>query len=216
MELETTQMSQDNAQATQTTTPVEPITTETNVSQDATRDSQTDSNTTDIERLIQKAVDRATNKLGNDNKRLREELAALKKQNLSEADLKALEIKEREADIADRESRLREKENRLFAIKAIKDAGLDDGSTNALELADFIMSDSEDVMTARVKTFGSLVKKFVAAEVSRTFKEHGRNPDKGGSTATAESSVAAKLGKRAADRNAAATNVLNHYLGGKK
>ena len=213
----TTQSTQNDAQDNTTSQATENTSTTNNVSQNESGESTKDSSSTDIERLIQKAVDRATNKLGNDNKKLREELAALKKQNLSEAELKDLELKEKEADIADRESKLKDKENRLIAIKAIKDVGLDDGSSNALELVEFVMSDSEEVTKAKVKTLDTLIKKIVAAEVNRTFKQNGRNPEKGGNGSSEnKSNIAAKLGKTTADRNAAANKVLNHYIGGKK
>ena len=170
-----------------------------------------------IEELIQKAVDRATNKLGNENKKLRDQNEALKREKLTDAERQQLELADREADIADREAKLKEKENRLFAIKAIKDAGLDDGSPNSLELVDFVMTDEEETTMARVKTFSALVKKFVSAEVDRTFKANGRNPEKGG-TGKVENpteNLIENLGKATADRNAAANKILNHYLGEK-
>lgn len=170
----------------------------------------------DWEAVIQRAVDRATNKLGNENKKLRNELDALKKVNLSEAELNKLELQEKEQEIAKREQKLLERENRLFTIKAIKDAGLDDGSSNALDLVDFVMADTEEATLARVKAFESLVKKFVAAEVNRTFKENGRNPEKSGTTSgSTQTNIAATIGKRTADRAEAANKVLDYYLGGK-
>lgn len=133
----------------------------------------------DIEKLIQRAVDRATNKLGNDNKKLREQLETLKRNKLTEAEQAELDRQEREDALAERERALQEKENRLYAIKAIKAAGLDDGSDRALELVDFVIGGSEADIDARVKSFGGLVKKFVKAEVDKTFKQHGRNPEQG-------------------------------------
>lgn len=188
-----------------------------NGAQGAQNESQTENKTIDIENLIQKAVDRATNKLGNENKKLREQLETIKKDHLSADKIKEIDLANKEADIADREAKLAEKENRLFAIKAIKEAGLDDGGSNALELVEFVMGDSEEKTTARVKTFADLVKKFVAAEVNQTFRSNGRNPGKGESgESTGQNNIAVTIGKTVADRNAAANNVLNHYLGGNK
>ena len=90
-----------------------------------------------------------------------------------------LERQEREDALAERERALQEKENRLYAIKAIKAAGLDDGSDRALELVEFVLGGTEADIDLKVKAFGSLVKKFVKAEVDKTFKEHGRNPEQG-------------------------------------
>lgn len=134
----------------------------------------------DLEKIIQRAVDRATNKLGNDNKKLRQQLEALKKSKLTEAEAAELERQEREEALAERERALQEKENRLYAIKAIQKAGLNDGSDNALELVDFVLGPDETAIDAKVKAFGSLVKKFVKAEVDKTFKQHGREPGQGG------------------------------------
>lgn len=133
----------------------------------------------DLEKIIQRAVDRATNKLGNDNKKLRQQLEALKKSKLTQEEVAELERKEREADLAEREKALQDKENRLYAIKAIQKAGLNDGSDSALELVDFVIGESEEDIDAKVKSFGALVKKFVKAEVDRTFKQHGRTPEHG-------------------------------------
>lgn len=133
----------------------------------------------DIEKLIQSAVDRATNKIGNDNKRLRKELDALKKAKLTVEELRDDELKGKEAEIAERERVLLEKENRLYAIKAIKAAGLDDGSDTSLELVDFVMADDTGVIDTKIKAFDKLIKKLVKIEVDRTFKENGRNPQAG-------------------------------------
>lgn len=133
----------------------------------------------DIEKLIQSAVDRATNKLGNDNKKLRDELSNLKKAKLTVEELRDDEIKSKEAEIAERERALVEKENRLYAIKAIKAAGLDDGSDTSLELIDFVMADDTSVIDSKIKAFDKLMKKLVKIEVDKTFKENGRNPQVG-------------------------------------
>lgn len=212
----TTQSAQNSAESTQTSTATNDTDVTTNETQTEQNDSQVNPTRTDIEKMIQSAVDRATNKLGNENKRLRNQLESLKNEKLSDDELKEFKLREREADVADREAKLKEKESQLFAIKAIKDAGLDDGSSNALDLVDFVMTDDEETTLARVKSFESLVKKFVAAEVNRTFKENGRNPEKSGSNNTpTQNSVAADIGKRTADRNKSASDVLNYYLGGK-
>lgn len=206
----------ENTNVTQTETTTGDIsqTNETTNTNGAETNSQNELN---IEDLIQRAVDRATNKLGNENKKLRDQNEALKREKLTDAERQQLEIADREADIADREAKLKEKENRLFAIKAIKDAGLDDGSSSALELVDFVMTDEEETTTARVKAFSALVNKFVSAEVDRTFKSKGRDVDKGGTgkTENLTNNVVENLGKASAERNAAANKVINHYLGEK-
>lgn len=208
-------------------------TTTTDTSQDVqttSQDTATDSTTTNstapdttsqnngptIEELIQKAVDRATNKLGNDNKKLRESLEKLKRENLSAEQRKELELKEKEADIADREAKLQDKINREYAMKAIKEAGLDDGSSKSLELIDFVVCSEESETLARVNAFKELVNTFVKAEVDKTFRKYGRdaNGSSSGDGAGDEPNVAKLLGQLRADQQKESENVLNYYMGG--
>lgn len=181
---------------------------------------QTATSTSNLEELIQRAVDRATNKLGNENKKLRTENEELKKANLTAEERKQLELQEKEQAIAEREQRLLEKENRLLAIKAIKEIGLDDGSDASLALVDFVMGEDEAAIKQKVKAFDSLVKRFVQAEVDRTFKQSGRTPGVGstdtGSSDTKKDSVAVKIGQNTAKANKAAQTTLDYYIGGKK
>lgn len=133
----------------------------------------------DLEKMIQRAVDRATNKLGNENKKLRQQMETLKKNHLTAEQAAELERQQRDEELTEREKALQDKENRWYAMKAIKAAGLDDGGENALELVDYVIGGSEAEIDARVKAFGGLVKKFVKAEVDKTFKQNGRNPEQG-------------------------------------
>lgn len=132
-----------------------------------------------LEKKIQQAVDRATNKLGNDNKALREELEKLRKEKLSAAELKALEDEEKEKDLAEREAAVKAAENKLYAVKAIKKAGLDDGSETALDILNLVNAGDEETIESNIKALKTLVDKLVKAEVEKTFKGNGRNPDKG-------------------------------------
>lgn len=133
----------------------------------------------DIKKLIQSEVDKVRTKYSNEKANLQKELDKLKREKLTEDEIKQLEINEKEKTLAERERALLEKEKRLFAIKAIKTAGLDDGSDISLELVDFVMADNEEAIATKVKTFGDLVKKFVNAEVDKRFKANGRTPNSG-------------------------------------
>lgn len=133
----------------------------------------------DIEKRIQSAVDRVRNQMGNENKKLRQQLDAIKKQKLTDEEAAALERQQQEEELAEERRIFQEEKNRWYAIKAIKKAGLDDGSDNALELVDFVLGNDEADIDNKVKAFGGLVKKFVKAEVDKTFKQHGRNPEQG-------------------------------------
>ena len=134
----------------------------------------------EIQKRIQREVDRATNKLGNEHKKLKQQFEALKKAKLTDDEQADLDRREREDALAEREKALQSEKNRWYAMKAIKKAGLDDGSDEAMVLVDFVMGENEADIEAKVKSFGALVKKLVKAEVDKTFKQHGRNPEQGG------------------------------------
>ena len=140
----------------------------------------------ELEKKIQSMIDRATNKLGNENKTLKEQLEKMKKEKMTDDERKQFDLAEKEKEIQKREAELKAQENRMYAIKAIKKAGLDDGSDAALELVDFVVADDEAGIDNRVKTFGDLVKKMVQAEVDKTFKNNGGSPKKGGDKAGGE------------------------------
>lgn len=168
-----------------------------------------------IEKYIQSKIDKALAEERKKTVQLQKQLEKANKDKMTDEEIRQHEISEREKTIAERERALTEKENRLFAIKAIKEAGLDDGSSNALNLVDFVMAEDEEAITNKVKAFSSLVNKFVKDQVEATFKKNGRNPEKGGNNEmnNDNNSLAAKLGKTTAERNAASNKVLDHYLG---
>ena len=173
-----------------------------------------DNDTSQLDKLIQDAAKRENKKLADENRKLTKALEKLQKEKLSEDELKQLEIENKIAEITERERQVTEKENRLYAIKAIKAAGLDDGSENSLELIDFVMGAAKEEIDSKVKIFGGLINKFVKAEVDRTFKENGRipgkgtNEDRGGN----ENNIAVQLGKMSASAKEKSRNVIDAYL----
>ena len=174
-----------------------------------------------IQALIQSAVDRATNKLGNENKKLRESLEALRKEKLSDDEIKKLELEEKLKTIEAKEKEIKEKELRMTALKAIKDAGLDDGSDIALSLVDFLMGEDENSIKSKTDTFKSLVNKSVESQVKQRFKDSGRDMNKGGSDdkddndSKDDNNIAVKLAKSTSEANKATQSIINHY-GGKE
>lgn len=174
-----------------------------------------------LDKIIQSRVDRELANERKKNAELQKELNKLKKEKMSDDEIKQLEIEEREKAIADKEKALLEKENRLFAIKAIKEVGLDDGSDTALELVDLVISskdDTEETIKNKVTTVSGLLKKMVAAEVEKTFKANGRVPNGAGNATDTKdtSNIAVRLGKERAEANKKANDVLSYYTGGKK
>ena len=138
----------------------------------------------DIDKLIEKAVDRATNKLGHENKALREKLEKLKKTKLSAEEIAEEERREKETALAEREAAVKAAENRMFALKQIKKIGLDSGDETAIQIVDLVMGEDEDAISENVSALKKLVDSLVAVEVDKAFKSTGRVPGKGKSGGT--------------------------------
>lgn len=129
-----------------------------------------------LDRIVQARVDKALAAERKEKADLKRQLDQERRANKTDAELKQIEIDEREKTIAEREKALLDKENRLYAIKAIKEAGLDDSGDTSLALVDFVMGEDEATIDERVKAFKELFDKKVAAEVDKRFKASGRTP----------------------------------------
>ena len=134
-----------------------------------------------IDKILQSRLDKAMAKERKENADLKRQLDRLQKAKLTDDELKQYEIDEKEKAIAEREKAITEKENRLYAVKAIKEAGLDDGSDISLSLVDFVMGEDETEINGKVKAFKELFNKAVTAEVNKRFKENGYTPKQGAS-----------------------------------
>lgn len=174
----------------------------------------------DIAKRVQAGVDKQTAELGKKIAALQKELDKQKKAAMSAEEASQYDLAQKEKELAEREQMLLDKENRLLAIKAIKAAGLDDGSDMSLELVDFVMANDEEAINNKVKAFSALVKKFVSAEVDKTFKKNGRNPNGGAGSAASDddgkkdsNSVAERLGKARADKQKQSNDILKSYIG---
>ncbi len=135
-----------------------------------------------LERLIQAAVDRATNRLGNENKQLKEQLSSERKKNLSAEELKKVELQEKEAQLVDKEKEIREKENRMYAVKALKKAQLDDGSEDTLELVEFVLGEDEAAIDTKVKALQKFAKRIAQNTTDEIYHKNGREPGRGSSS----------------------------------
>lgn len=173
---------------------------------------------TNIERLIQAAVDRATNKLGNENKKLKNQIQQLQTLNMTDAEKHEHEMSEREKALRDGEAELKAEKNKFYAMTAIKKAGLDDGTDTALGLIELVMAEDEKAIDAKVESMKSLVNKLVTAEVNKTFAQNGRQPgtSNGNGDDKSKNSTAVAMGKKAAATNKASQSILDYYTGGKK
>ena len=136
-----------------------------------------------IERIVQSRVDKQLAAERKKSADLEKQLKAVRQSKLTDDELKQIEMEEKEKAIAEREKAIQDKENRLYAVKAIKEAGLDDGSDTSLQLVDFVMGENEEAINDKVKAFKQLfdkaVTKAVNAEVNKRFKDSGYTPKKG-------------------------------------
>lgn len=132
-----------------------------------------------LEKMVQAAVDRATNKLGNENKKLKEQLDAERKKNLSADELKQMELQEKETELAQKEQEIQEKENRMYAIKALKKAELDDGSEETLDLVEFVLGEDEAAIDLKVKALQKFAQRVAKNTTDGIYKANGRTPGKG-------------------------------------
>ena len=174
-----------------------------------------------LKKVIQSEVDRATNKLGNENKSLREQLEALKKEKMDDDELKKYELEQKEKELAEKEKEIQQRELKAFASRTIREAGLDDGSELGMALVEVLMGSDEDSITANTKTFKALLDKSVETQVKQRFKDSGRDIGKGGSDDKGDSDndnnndVAVRLAKATAENNKTTQSIIDHYTGGK-
>lgn len=132
-----------------------------------------------LEKMVQAAVDRATNKIGNENKKLKEQLEAERKKNLSADELKQVEFQEKEQELAQKEQEIKDKENRMYAIKALKKAELDDGSEETLDLVEFVLGENETAIDMKVKALQKFAQRVAKNTTDGIYKSNGRTPGKG-------------------------------------
>lgn len=146
-------------------------------------DADPDDNSEDLEakiaKAVQAAVDRATNKLGNENKLLKDRLEKTRKEKLSADELKQVELQEKETELAQKEQEIREKENRIYAVKALKKAELDDGSEDTLELVEFVLGNDEAAVDLKVAALQKFAKRVAKNTTDGIYRTNGRTPGKG-------------------------------------
>lgn len=132
-----------------------------------------------ISQAVQKAVDKVANKLGNENKKLKEQLKEEQKKHLSAEEIKKLELEEKEREILEKEQALRTESNRIYALKALKKAALDDGSEDTFDLLDLVLGDDEEQISVKVKALEKYKRRIEANKVESIYKQNGRTPGKG-------------------------------------
>lgn len=171
-----------------------------------------------LEKLIQSAVDRATNKLGNENKNLRKQLDDIMEQKLTDDERVELERKQEREQFEQEKAQFTAEKNKLYAINALAKAELSIESDKLENLVSLVMGEDETEIGNNVKNLSDLVKVLVASKVEQTFKDNGRNPAGSGNAGKKddkkENSLATQLGKQAHEANQRSAEVLKFYTGG--
>lgn len=168
-----------------------------------------------LERIVQSRTDKATAEFGKTIAELRKEIKELKNAGKTAEEIKKLELADKDKALTEKEQALLERENRLYALKAIKEADLDDGGTDSLELVEIAIAGAtkEEEIDKRVQRMKSIVNRLVEKKVDATFKKHGRNPN--GSTSDNKggenTNIAEKIGKERAERDKQSNDVLSMY-----
>lgn len=132
-----------------------------------------------IAKAVQAAVDRATNRIGNENKLLKDKLEKTRKEKLTAEELKQVELQEKEQELSQKEREIQEKENRMYAIKALKKAELDDGSEETLDLVEFVLGEDETAIDIKVKALQKFAQRVAKNTTDGIYKANGRIPGKG-------------------------------------
>lgn len=165
-----------------------------------------------IQKMIQSTVDSRTAELGKTIAELKKENETLKRANMTAEQIQKADKEEFEKQKAEVELGKRQ----IHAHRVVASAGYGD---NADAVVDIILGDTDEKTDERLNNFKSIIDKIVSEKVQKTFEQNGRNPN-GGSTSSNEeksdTSIAEKIGKRAAETAKKSNEILNYYYGGKK
>lgn len=181
----------------------------------ATGNSEQNKSTPSLEALIQSAVDRATNKLGNENKRLQSQVEELMKQKLTDEERVELERKQERERFEQEKAQFLEEKNKLYAITALSKAELSVESDKLETLVSLVLGTDENAINQNVKALSDVVKALVASKVEQTFKENGRNPAGSGNadnkSKDEKTAVAEQLGKVRSEQQKRSREILDKF-----
>jgi len=168
------------------------------------------------EESLKKKIEDITNESSKKIKELKNKIDKLNKQNLSKEEIRQLEMSEKEKELVEKEKELLEKENRLYAIRAIKTAGLDDGTDKALSIVDFVYDEDTSKIDERVKAFKRLINSLVSNQIDKAFKENGRIPNNAlsvNANLNKKFNIAESLGQKDSERLKKSNEILKYYIG---
>ena len=179
-------------------------------------DTGANKNTPSLEQLIQSAVDRATNKLGNENKQLKTQLDELMKQKMTDEERIELERTQERERFEQEKAQFMQEKHQLYAINALSKADLSVESDKLETLVSLVMGADEAEISNNVKALSDIVKTLVASKVDSTFKENGRNPAGSGNPDDKKEknkgeTIAEKLGQERANKQKRSREILDKY-----
>lgn len=146
-------------------------------------------------------------------KKLEKQIETMQKEKMSEDERKKFDDDKRTRELAEKEAELRDRENKLYAVKAIKDIGIDCGSEDLSNLTVLVtvgVKGAEEI-DSRVKSLKTVIDSVVQFECDRRFKDAGRMPKGAGKAAEENSSIAKRLGARRAESDKKAKDILDYY-----
>lgn len=136
----------------------------------------------EFEKLIQAKIDKYMADEKKKNAALSKELETLKREKLTDEEIKQDNDARRDKELAERERNVLLAENKLYAIEVLKETGLDDGSKSAMDLINIVLDEDRDVIKSNIKALDTVVKARVKAEVEKVFKNNSRTPEKAGNS----------------------------------
>lgn len=148
----------------------------------------------EIERRAKTLADKVTAKLGKEKAELQKELDRIKREHMSADERAKADFEQQKQELAQKEQDLQDEKNRMYAVKAMKKAGIDDGDEDIMELVDFVMGPDETTIDSHVKAFKDYADRIVAKQVDQRFKAAGRHPGKGSDTVSPKDNPYTKEG----------------------
>lgn len=146
-------------------------------------------------------------------KKLESQIEAMQKEKMSADERKKFDDDKRAREFAEKEAELKDRENKLYAVKAIKDIGIDCGSEDLSNLTALVTVGVEgaEEIDSRIKSVKAVIDSVVQAECDRRFKEAGRTPKGAGKATEEENNIAKRLGARRAESDKKAKSILDYY-----
>ena len=166
----------------------------------------------EIRKLIQSTVDKQTASFGKTIATLKKENDQLKKANMTAEELQKAALEEQRAEFEKERAEFQQQKLLNHAQNITAKAGYGEDMDDVVSL---ILRDDEEKTAEMLDKLSKFLKKGIAADRAKTFKEYGREP-KGAqpATGTKENNIAIELGKRRAENAKQSKSILEYYIGG--